>query len=933
MNHQNCHDDNCQVCGLRAFERNRYFDGKFLVTRDFVDEQQFFIGKHHLHNKMLHGYGTVCGLKVVQHPNPACQHQYVVLQPGMALDCCGRELIVADEIVVDIRQLIEATLREAGNFPPSGAGDIFLRLVYQECDREAVPVLLDDCEGCNEDGAEFNRTREGYRLLVSTTRPADAVSDPLDARLEWQHTLDTAHPRALVFDRDIMRMYLAEWDGETGWLRMYDAGNHSLISQVDLAGEPTAITRAALGDLVYVARSAPAEGSAGIAVFDQPRLETTPDTALRAVLSVPGDVSTANIVRLGASPLDNSLFALTADGQMLRWSAEDVRDWVNSDGGGDEPAPFARDLAGDFAPDDPPAVERMDLALSTDGRWMVVSDGSAPRLIVLNLSAFSATDNPVRSFDLPADRVPAALELSFDGEYLYALCVNPADRAEQYLYRIQLRDTLEDFIPAIPAERDQFSVLNLVDPEAAAPLPLAVDVAVSPRDNWIYILRRLFESDAVPQDRGEVLIVPVEPLDAQRGPDAISAAAAAQMIVRGSYVEGSARFANLALLGQRLYVAGETPAGDDEAVNAGSISILFVDEASCGTHIRRVLDSCETCDSAETGVILMSIQGYVWNRPIVEDAEGVTTNLIDNFTYRPLVPSTNTLRKVIECMLAKGISEGIPGPRGPVGPNGPAGDPGEQGPRGPGIQSVTANAVIAGLAPTVTLSTIPGDAEGDLALTLGIPRGAAITDAAINQGPLAVQLEPINPAIPTGDRRLILTIPQAQAPQPPAFNHVVKASWNHGESRAPDDLIVFLTDTGLIVSFAEPLAKDTVNALSVFVSEHHREPLQIRGLDRQLERECECYIPNLGLTLSEDGLDLRIDLPEDWLDPLVFREGQITRLTVTLRGDWLLGVSEDGETPGRALDGNHIMPGVNAGRPSGNATEGGDWISVILIEG
>ena len=61
----------CESCGLRHFERNQYFDGKLLVTRDFEDEQSYLRGKDRLHSSMLHGEGAVCGLKLTEHPNPA----------------------------------------------------------------------------------------------------------------------------------------------------------------------------------------------------------------------------------------------------------------------------------------------------------------------------------------------------------------------------------------------------------------------------------------------------------------------------------------------------------------------------------------------------------------------------------------------------------------------------------------------------------------------------------------------------------------------------------------------------------------------------------------------------------------------------------------------------------------------------------------------
>src|SRR5262245_66006895 len=61
------------------------------------------MGKDRRHNQYLHGWGTVCGLKVLEHPNPACRKQYVVVTAGVAVDCCGREILVRNKAMLDFR--------------------------------------------------------------------------------------------------------------------------------------------------------------------------------------------------------------------------------------------------------------------------------------------------------------------------------------------------------------------------------------------------------------------------------------------------------------------------------------------------------------------------------------------------------------------------------------------------------------------------------------------------------------------------------------------------------------------------------------------------------------------------------------------------------------------------------------------------------------
>src|ERR1700722_11790426 len=88
----------------RALTRNHYFTGKLLVERDFTDEQWFFREKIRLHHQRLHGTGVVCGLLVQQHPNATCQNRLVVLMPGSAIDCCGHDILVADQEVYDFTE-------------------------------------------------------------------------------------------------------------------------------------------------------------------------------------------------------------------------------------------------------------------------------------------------------------------------------------------------------------------------------------------------------------------------------------------------------------------------------------------------------------------------------------------------------------------------------------------------------------------------------------------------------------------------------------------------------------------------------------------------------------------------------------------------------------------------------------------------------------
>src|SRR6516162_9096504 len=82
----------CVPCDIPAFCRNYNYRGKLLTEREFIDEQRYFVDKMRLHALALHGWGVVCGLQVK--PHPYCPEQRLVVEEGLAIDACGREIRV-----------------------------------------------------------------------------------------------------------------------------------------------------------------------------------------------------------------------------------------------------------------------------------------------------------------------------------------------------------------------------------------------------------------------------------------------------------------------------------------------------------------------------------------------------------------------------------------------------------------------------------------------------------------------------------------------------------------------------------------------------------------------------------------------------------------------------------------------------------------------
>lgn len=145
--------------------RNRYFTGKYMTARDFRDEQEYFLARQRLHLRALHGWGIVCGLDVKEHDADCRARGWVVVTPGIAVDCLGREIILQEKVAVELPALLryddgrpdpadpvydKKKYGTKGWDPDRGPADdteFLLGIRYGEVCVEPVPVLVDE-GGC-----------------------------------------------------------------------------------------------------------------------------------------------------------------------------------------------------------------------------------------------------------------------------------------------------------------------------------------------------------------------------------------------------------------------------------------------------------------------------------------------------------------------------------------------------------------------------------------------------------------------------------------------------------------------------------------------------------------------------------------------------------------------------------------------------------------
>ena len=94
--------------------------GKFLSADDLDCEQSYMNHKRWFLNQFLHGSGVVFGLSVLM-----VSERTFAVQPGVALDYAGREIIVDKPLLLTLSNLMDENIS-------ADAAVLYLNLYYDE---------------------------------------------------------------------------------------------------------------------------------------------------------------------------------------------------------------------------------------------------------------------------------------------------------------------------------------------------------------------------------------------------------------------------------------------------------------------------------------------------------------------------------------------------------------------------------------------------------------------------------------------------------------------------------------------------------------------------------------------------------------------------------------------------------------------------------
>jgi hypothetical protein len=137
----------------QSLKRLRFFTGQVLTAESLELEQQYFREKLKRHNRTLHGFGIVSGLEV------SVQSGQIIVEPGLALDCEGNELVLSSS-----RRVVVASTAD-------GLRPAYVCIRYVEEETDYVPALPDELTATSttltENSARASTISEGLEIAIS----------------------------------------------------------------------------------------------------------------------------------------------------------------------------------------------------------------------------------------------------------------------------------------------------------------------------------------------------------------------------------------------------------------------------------------------------------------------------------------------------------------------------------------------------------------------------------------------------------------------------------------------------------------------------------------------------------------------------------------------------------------------------------------------
>jgi hypothetical protein len=177
------------VCESTVAELPRYYPRQLITPDDLTLEQDYFRDRLRRHNRLLHGWGVVCGALVC----PATTSNSdgttspvpynVIVQTGYIFGPYGDEIILDCQRTVDVRTSgvsgvtgepcldgPDPWCTQVYTAPPAATNTVYIAVQYKQSMMRPVRVQPVGC-GCSDTTCEFSRWHDGYEIGVLTQCP------------------------------------------------------------------------------------------------------------------------------------------------------------------------------------------------------------------------------------------------------------------------------------------------------------------------------------------------------------------------------------------------------------------------------------------------------------------------------------------------------------------------------------------------------------------------------------------------------------------------------------------------------------------------------------------------------------------------------------------------------------------------------------------
>ena len=186
---------NCQQSVLDPQKRVQYTRGLVLGVDEFRQEQTHFLERDRLHNRSLHGYGTVYGLSVRVDIGDEPE---VVVEPGMAIDPSGQHICVPSPQCAKLNDWLKKNadgVQQQIGSPPNQLS-LYVVLCYRECGTDQVPIPGGPCR------------------LQDDTMAASRVAEDFELKLEFEPPPQIENETARQFGQLLARIVITDEPGD-----------------------------------------------------------------------------------------------------------------------------------------------------------------------------------------------------------------------------------------------------------------------------------------------------------------------------------------------------------------------------------------------------------------------------------------------------------------------------------------------------------------------------------------------------------------------------------------------------------------------------------------------------------------------------------------------------------------------------------------------